>query len=172
MQVFRYTLLLLVSGGISMRHTCKSIRQITLQVINIFQPDLQAQCPSARIPLCDGAVFCAIKRRDQAFKTTPGITHAEDGEAVQQSADIILCKFRIQYHREQAGRTGEVAFPDLVPGQSSKAGCSTRITSGRDSQCAISSARDCASFRRIDRVRNPRSARKQSSAPGSIAIRS
>ena len=54
-----------------MRHTRKSIRQITLQVINIFQPDLQAQCPPARIPLCDGAVFRAIKRRDQAFKTAP-----------------------------------------------------------------------------------------------------
>ena len=66
-----------------MRHTRKSIRQITLQVINIFQPDLQAQCPPARIPLCDGAVFRAIKRCDQAFKTTLGITHAEDGEAVQ-----------------------------------------------------------------------------------------
>ena len=66
-----------------MRHTRKSVSQITLQVINIFQADLQAQCPPARIPLCDGAVFRTIKRRDQAFKTAPGITHAEDGKAVQ-----------------------------------------------------------------------------------------
>ena len=67
-----------------MRHTRKSIRQITLQVINIFQPDLQAQCPSARIPLCDGAVFRAIKRRDQAFKTAPGIAHAEQLQVIDK----------------------------------------------------------------------------------------
>ena len=80
--------------GISRRYTCaqaaqalQSVVEILDQVLRILEPDLQAQCRTARIPARDRARALGPRRNHQALEPAPAPAEAEEAHAVEHLRD-------------------------------------------------------------------------------------
>src|ERR1700750_1096003 len=91
----------------------EAAREIGLEVLDILQPDMEAQRRTARRPGCRGAVRAAVEGNDEALAAAPGITHAAQFYGGEQGVDGSL-RLRLQHDAEQAGGAGKIAFPDRM----------------------------------------------------------
>jgi len=74
---------------------------------------MEAQGVPAGRPFRRRPIARAVEGDHEALETAPGIPHAEQGEAVEHGGERLV-RARLQDHGEQAGRSLEVALPDLV----------------------------------------------------------
>ena len=128
------------------------------------KPDVDAEQVALGVPRHRGADAARVNRQAEALVAAPRIAHAEELEVVDHCGHR-LARRRLQQHREQAARAGEVALAQIAwSGCWAGQGAAPAAPSAapRASARARAPAAWC-SFIRIASVRSPRAARKASS---------
>src|SRR5580704_10748172 len=101
-------------------HRVQRVRQVCLEIVDVFETDVQAYDSVA--------VVRAARRRmeivsdGQAGHTRPTVSDLEQVQRIDKSQNLRLGKLLLEDNGEQAGRAREVALPEFVSGAGGKRG--------------------------------------------------
>src|SRR2546430_11773499 len=96
----------------SSTHFFERLRQIRLQVRQILQPDVQPH--DAVLVVGSASAGAEVVCDGEAGYAGPAVADFEEREIVHEAVDLIFAEATLENDGEDAGRSGEIAFPEFV----------------------------------------------------------